>query len=255
MNDINTYIVQARHAGVDDNEIRDNLVLTGWRIEDIDKAFQETTSSDLFVSQNPSNQSYASQPNDNSVSHQLPAVQTNYERSKSRFNPFSSLRNIIGPRTFGLLALILVIVAVVIFMFVVVDKPGYSKTAQKFISAIQDKNKTDADTLENSQALSYFKQTTGDSSFYDSCVQSGSFCTNFFKSIGNATKTVHSYTSSSGIKGKEITYTENVTAGGFSQKCINDSTTVLNLSLVPSGNTWLIDYANISINDSNCRPS
>jgi len=262
MNEINSYIIQARHAGINDNDIRQNLIMSGWKIEDIDLSFHETTSESYFVSQNPNvsqfNEGVVTYPEQSNF--QLPPVQDNNVRTKSRIGFLSRIKRPFSSKLFISLILAVIIVAAAIITFTSFGpKSGYDKTVQSFISAIQDNNKSLADSLESSQGKTYFKNGTGDSSFYDTCKQSGSFCTSFFKSsnISKAKKTVHSYKSSSGVKGKVITYTEQGSLNTTSEKCSNNSSTELNLALVPSGSSWLIDYINISINagSNNCGSS
>jgi hypothetical protein len=257
MNDIISYIIQARHAGINDNDIRQNLIMSGWKIEDIDESFHQTTNASYYVSQDPN----TIQPSEGVINYpeqsnfQLPPVQSNNADSKSGIGSFKRPNK----KVFFALILVVIIVVAASLVFAHGPKSSYNKTAQSFISAIQDKNKTLADSLESTEGQAYFKTGTDDPSFYDTCQQSGAFCTNFFKAsnISKAKKTVHSYKSNAGVEGKEVTYTEQGSLNSSSLKCSDNSSTELNLALVPNASSWQIDYVNVSINagSDNCGSS
>jgi hypothetical protein len=113
--------------------------------------------------------------------------------------------------------------------------------SQKYIKAIQNKDKTVADSLETPAAKAAFLKQNGAASFYDTCQSTGQICTAFFVPafVNKTVKTYKAYTAQDGTKGQEIIYTQKTKSG--SSTCPSTSTTTLTMDLVPSGHTWLVD--------------
>lgn len=132
---------------------------------------------------------------------------------------------------------------------------GYESTIQKFITAVENKDKATADSLESPAAKATFKQYAGTESFYDSCQQSGVLCTGIFKPsyLSKATQTPKDYKASNGTKGKEIVYAvkqslSGAAAGG--QGCSSQGETDLTIAVVPSGRSWLVDNVDMGFSGS-----
>lgn len=132
-------------------------------------------------------------------------------------------------------------------------KVNYQAQINNFITDVQNKNKTKADSLESPAFKAYSQKIAGNTSFYDACQRIGSLCTPLFDAsfINKATKTYQDYKSSSGTKGKQITYTLKQSLSGSAaggQGCSSESTNTLVIAVVPHGNTWLIDSVTPTIN-------
>lgn len=121
---------------------------------------------------------------------------------------------------------------------------GYEAVIQEFITAIQNNDKKTADSLQ-SPAFSQSNQTqAGTTSFYSACQSAGVFCTGAFAKsyLATATKTTKTYTAVNGVKGEEDNYT--VTTASNTGSSTSNSTNTVTIAVVPSGNTWLVDYVN-----------
>jgi hypothetical protein len=122
---------------------------------------------------------------------------------------------------------------------------SYQVVIEKFITAIQHKDKTTADALESPAAKTLFQKNNGSASFYDGCQKSGGFCQALFSqsALAKAPKTYKKYTASNGTKGEEVTYLVNpfdnadVTTPG----CNSPTITNLTVAVIPTGGSWLID--------------
>lgn len=120
---------------------------------------------------------------------------------------------------------------------------GYEDIVNQFITAIQNKDKKTADSLESLAFQASTKKDSDTTSFYDACQQAGEFCTASFSSqyLAKATKVTQDYTAANGTKGKKIIYTINQSSGN-GQGVSSNSTTEITLAAIPSGSSWLIDF-------------
>jgi hypothetical protein len=160
----------------------------------------------------------------------------------------------------------LVVVAAVtgggVYAFNVIQGASYQTVIHRFITAMQKQDKKTADSLESSGAKALVQQYAGTTSFYDACKKEGQICTASFSAayLAKGTSVYKDYTSSKGVKGKELVYTikqslSGAAAGGLG--CNSNSTETLSIAAIPSGNTWLIDDIDegINANASLCTPS
>ena len=133
------------------------------------------------------------------------------------------------------------------------NSTGYQTAIQKFVGAVENKDKVTADSLEDQAAQASFKQNFGTTSFYDSCQQSGVLCTGVFAQsfLSKSTISYKDYSATNGTKGKEGVYTIKESASGTQaggQGCSSGSTTTLGVAVVPSGSTWFVDTVDLNIN-------
>lgn len=111
---------------------------------------------------------------------------------------------------------------------------------------MQNKDKASADSLFTKEFQAVIKASTDNasSSFYDTCVQSGEFCTSYFSeaTVSKYDKKYQEYTAKNGTKGKQAVYTASETSSNNQgANCNSKSTTTMTIALIPSGSSWLID--------------
>jgi hypothetical protein len=115
----------------------------------------------------------------------------------------------------------------------------------KFVTAVQKKDKATADSLESPASKAFFQKNTGTTSFYQACQKLGEDCTTIFKAsaLAKAPKQYKDYTPSSGPKGKQVVYVIDPLAGIHAGQpgCNNPTIIDLTIAVVPKGSSWLID--------------
>lgn len=155
----------------------------------------------------------------------------------------------------GLLVVLVIIIGGVTYAMLG-QKTSYQSVVQKFITAVQNKDKTTADSLESPAMKSVGQKTVGSSSFYAVCQQAGQLCMPLFSNsfLDKSTKSYKSYTAKNGAKGREVVYSLKQSAspsqaGG--QSCGNGSSvSSLTIDVVPNGSSWLVDNVNPALNAS-----
>ena len=256
MEQLNTYIQQARQQGQTDDQIRQALVAGGWNADQVNGALggAATPPSPLPPPPAPSLSqpativqptvqptSFSPQVSSQALPGQAPIVVSDQAAFASPQPSMSGkLMSKLPLLVAGLMALI-VIVAVGVYALSS-HKAGYQAVIQEFITAIQKKDKKTADSLESSAAKAYFQKNGGSSSFYDSCQQAGQLCTASFDAsyLAKATKSYKDYTAANGTKGKEEVFTVSQSQGA-GQACTGKSSSTITIAVVPSGGSWLID--------------
>jgi hypothetical protein len=232
---LNTYIQQARQQGQNDAQIHQSLVAAGWAPEQISSA----------------------------LSHASPQVSP--AGNVGQNNIVSAQQPIAAKRSIQKLKLLIPVIVMLIVLIssgayaLFGHQTSYQTVIQDFIVAVQKKDKANADNLESPALQAYGKKNVGSSSFYDTCQQAGQLCTPLFSSsfLSKATKTYKNYTASNGTKGKEIIYTEKQSLSGAQAGgagCSSNSTSTLAIAAVPKGSSWLIDHIdpNISFSANLC---
>jgi hypothetical protein len=267
MEQINNYVIEARTAGQSDEQIRQSLVTAGWPEQQIDAAIPASSVNTVQSLAGPQAQPMLNPAAIDSTMPQPQPLPTNPQPAST--NPLFNQKPVANPQPIssyqsphtqpqektkfnkrllmiGLGILLIVIIASsAIALFG--KKSSYQTAANEFISAIQNKDKAKADSLESPAAQSYFKKYGQNASFYTICERSGDFCTPLFtaSNISDSTKTVNSYTAKNGIKGEAITYTRKQTTGTGSCKTSGEST--LTIDLTPARGSWLIDNVNPNV--------
>jgi hypothetical protein len=233
MDELQTFIEQAHQQGQTDEHIRQTLIASGWKIEQVDGAFATT--------QNPALAPAAAVA-------PLPAAAA---QPTARRPELSAMPKQKSKLSIAMLCLLLLIVVIAGSSYVIFgQKTSYKTVAQKFVTAVQDKDKKTANSLESPAMQAEGKKYFRDSSFYDDCQQEGDLCTPFFTNfyLSKATKTYEGYTASNGVKGEQVVYKLKQTLSGGSAGCTSSSTNTLTISLIPKGSSWLIDDVSPTIN-------
>jgi hypothetical protein len=117
---------------------------------------------------------------------------------------------------------------------------GAEATIQKFLTDMQDNDKSSADSIQSPALSADDKQQAGNTSFYTDCQSAGVLCTDAFSKsyLDSAVKTTKKYSAANGATGIEDDYT-------FTTKtAISSGTNVVSIAAVPSSKGWLIDYVN-----------
>jgi hypothetical protein len=244
---LNTYIQQARKQGQTDEQIRQSLIASGWNAEQVSSVLMGTVASSSVQLPTP-----VSQP---VVYQAATAVMQNTEVGKnpmitpSQVTTSSKRRPKLPLTLVGLIILLLIIGSSVFALFG--HKTSYPRVIQEFITAVQKKDKTTADSLESPAMKAYGQKNVGTPSFYAACQQAGDFCTPLFTSsfLDKASKTYKSYTASNGTKGEEVVYALKQSLNN-GNGCTSSSINTLTIAVVPKGSTWQIDYADPTINAS-----
>lgn len=229
MEQINTYIEQSRQNGQTDEQIRQALIASGWNAEQVNSVL-----GGLPV---PIPEQAPVQP--------TPVASADPALSPTPPQSTPAKRRSRLPFVAGSLAVLLIIVAGGVFALSS-HKASYQTVIQSFITAMQKKDKAKADALESPAAQAFFKKTAGTTSFYDACQQVGELCTASFNAsyLAKATKTYKEYTASNDTKGMQLIYTIKQSVSGSKaggQGCSGDSTSTLTVSVIPKGNSWLVD--------------
>jgi hypothetical protein len=245
MEQLNTYVQQARQQGQSDEQIRQSLLTSGWNAEQVNAALLGTAATPAPVGQ-PANyrNSASAVPTANvgqpfTVDSQQPVQPKRTSKLPILVVGVIVLLLIVGGGGFALLG----------------QKTSYQTVIQQFVTAIQKKDKATADSLESPAMKTFGQKNVGTASFYDACQQASQLCTPLFTTafLDKATKSYKDYTASNGAKGKEIVYTLKQSLSGSQaggQGCSSASTNTLTVAAVPKGNTWQIDNADPSINAS-----
>jgi hypothetical protein len=243
MEQINTFIQQARQQGQTDEQIRQSLLASGWNIEQVNAA---------LISNNPQvSQAFSSPLN------QPPFATPAQNVGQPNFSTLAPVQNVSKRKKISLPLVLTVIVLLLLIVggstFALLSHTtNYQSVIQQFVTAIENKNKTTADTLESpafkTTAEKYYKTD----SFYSVCKQTGDLCTPLFtpQFLNKATKTYKDYTATNGTKGKEVIYSLKQAASGTQaggKGCSYNTKSTLTIAVVPHGNSWLVDSANPSI--------
>jgi hypothetical protein len=237
MDQLSSYIRQARELGQTDDRIGDDLVTAGWSPDQVNSYLSRPvtvlTDSPSLISQN------------NPSPYQLPPVQMPTQSSSKASNPPRRL-------IIALSALILLVILGIAISKLFESKSGYQQVASQLVNAVQAKDKSKADSLESTAAKTYFEKTAGDSSFFDSCNKAGEFCTGFFNktNLAKSTKSVGDYTSASGQPGKKVIYVETEKSNTSTDSKCNNSNYSLEIDLVPNSQSWQVNNVLLKFNSS-----
>ena len=255
MEQLNTYIQQARQQGQTDDQIRQALVAGGWNPDQVNGALGGTASPlppppppvpslnqpATIVQPTVQPTSFSPQVSAQALPGQAPVVVSDQAAFASPQPSMpGKLKSKLPLVVVGLIALIVIVAGGVYALSS--HKAGYQAVIQEFITAIQKKDKKTADSLESPAAKAYFQKSAGSSSFYDSCQQAGPLCTASFGAsyLAKATKSYKDYTAANGTKGKEEVFTVSQSQGA-GQACTGKSSSTITIAVVPSGGSWLID--------------
>jgi hypothetical protein len=217
MDPLDYYILQARTSGQPDRISRDNLLQAGWPAAVIDKALGLGTSANAKP------------------------------KSSSKKKKYLILSGV-------LLSLILIIIIV----SSVLSGPKVSDTtvAVDFMAYVNEHAKAKADSLESSTLKAHALKTAGTTSFEKFCLSTGQSCTYFFSNafINNATASYGNYTSIYGVKGRVITLTYKGKVSNSTSCSGSTYTNSLQIGLIPSGNSWLVDSVGLNSSNGACNP-
>lgn len=246
MEQLEAYISQARQQGQTDEQIRQTLLATGWSAEQLSGVLPAPSAPQLVATVQHAAQ--AGPP----VAVGQPASQP----VTTPMQPQTVVHKRSAKRSVALLCLCLFILVVAGSSYAVFGRgTSYQTVIHQFVQAIEDNNKTKADSLESTAFKAEVKKYASTTSFYSACQQEGALCTASFMSsfLSSATKTYTSYTASNGTKGKELVYTKKQTLSGTQAGgtgCSSTSTTTLSIAVIPSGHSWLVDNINDGTNAS-----
>ncbi len=206
MDQLDYFVLQARSEGQTDDQIRQQLLSAGWPVAQINAAL-----------------SPAPMP-----------------KAKSR------IRNSKIVIAIAVVSLVAVLAGVIVFALsksTSSPKISYTTVASEFISDVQTKNQTAADSLESQALKSQGGSSAHTASFEQYCINYGKGCTLFFSSnfINQATVSYGSYKALNGTLGKSVTLTLPGNKFPGSSCTTSAYNIVLTLNLVPYHNTWLID--------------
>lgn len=272
MEQLKTYIQQARQSGHTDEQIHQTLMAAGWSEEQIGSAMIVPSSPTpqgfpqpyLPDNAQPSPQTVQQTPNQSFQSSGLP--DRNYTTVTPNKRKFKLL--------IALVAITLLLLGAGGTYALLKETPGETnrdpsssnsqsnnarstdistsdQVIEQLITAMRQQDKVTVDSLLSSDAEAFFKEFAGTESFYDSCQEVGDFCTSLFnvEFIDKATKSENDYVSKSGIKGEETKFSLHMTQDS-GNGCSGESTTTLTISTVPQGDTWLIDNIDQGIEGS-----
>jgi len=243
MEQLKAYIQQAHQQGQADDQIRQSLIRAGWNLEQINVALSVTVTPPS-ISQPAIYQSQ-----------DIATPTVNTEQAPATISPIRlpKHKSKLSLLLVGVTALLLIIGGSVFALLG--QTKSYQGVIQKFITDMQHDNGKAADKLLSPAAKTHFQKVAGTSSFYTACRQSEQLCQPLFSAafLSKATKKYTSYTADNHVKGEEAVYTEIQSlqgnqAGG--PGCTSKSTTTLTIAVVPSGNSWLVDYINEDVSAS-----
>jgi hypothetical protein len=220
MDQLNTYIQQARQQGYADDQIRQSLIGAGYTNDQVNSVLGPAT---------------------------LPAFGQPQAVAKAKKKPKLLIVAV---------CLVVFLVAVVGAAFAFAGhKTSYQSVIQQYVTDVADKNKSAAVALESPALDADLKKKVDITNFYSFCQQTGQLCTPFFKAsfLDKATKSYKAYKGLNGVEGHELVYTLKQSLGGAQaggQGCTSSSTNTLTIGVVPKGNSWLVDWVEPAINAS-----
>jgi TM2 domain-containing membrane protein YozV len=132
------------------------------------------------------------------------------------------------------------------------DEP-YQQAVEKFIFAMNSKDKATADSILTQTARDFYQKNAGTQSFYDYCQKIGTYCTSSFSSdyLSSAKLTYSDYTALDGTKGIMAIYTSSKSQNGAQAEkdgCSGNSAPSLKIAVVPSSDSWLVDTVMLANN-------
>lgn len=226
MDDLPEYINQSIKKGYSEVEIRNNLKENGWQESQIDVFFQQ-----------------AKEEAKKNKHHSHTSKTKNDKKSKS--NNRLHLRN--GKLYLSVVTLFVVLGAMLDINYL--NQPSkivsFSTVMTKFVKAMQDHNKQQLNSLLTPVASSSFNNVNGNI-VSANCQSKNSFCSNTFSPsiIKASKKTIKSYITSKGLKGKEVIYTQShpIIVNG----CRRTNLTTLVIMGVPVNRSWKINKVKVS---------